>query len=85
MLDTIKQLYNLIWFCNKIKIPFEVYAFTNCFPRTLIARDVDFADRKANQAYIEESFSLMNILTSRVRGKHLERQMRNIFRTVMDF
>ena len=31
MLDTIKQLYNLIWFCNKVKIPFEVYAFTNCF------------------------------------------------------
>ena len=84
MLDTIKQLYNLIWFCNKIKIPFEVYAFTNCFPRTLIARDVA-ADRKPNQAYIEESFSLMNILTSRVRGKHLERQMRNIFRTVMAF
>ena len=84
MLDTIKQLYNLIWFCNKIKIPFEVYAFTNCFPRTLIARDVA-ADRKAGQAYIEESFSLMNILTSRVRGKHLERQMRNIFRTVMAF
>ena len=43
------------------------------------------ADRKAGQAYIEESFSLMNILTSRVRGKHLERQMRNIFRTVMAF
>ena len=30
MLDTIKQLYNLIWFCRKIQIPFEVYAFTNC-------------------------------------------------------
>ena len=74
MMDTIKQLYNLIWFCNKVKIPFEVYAFTNCFPRTLIARDVA-ADRKPNQAYIEESFSLMNILTSRVRGKHLERQI----------
>ena len=84
MLDTIKQLYNLIWFCNKVKIPFEVYAFTNCFPRTLIARDVA-ADRKPGEAYIEESFSLMNILTSRVRGKNLERQMRNIFRTVMAF
>ena len=29
MLDTIKQLYNLIWFCKKVSIPFEVYAFTN--------------------------------------------------------
>ena len=26
--DTLKQLYNLIWFCRKVNIPFEVYAFT---------------------------------------------------------
>jgi hypothetical protein len=29
LMDTVKQLYNLIWFCNKVNIPFEVYAFTN--------------------------------------------------------
>jgi hypothetical protein len=28
MLDTVKQLFNLIWFCKKVAIPFEVYAFT---------------------------------------------------------
>ena len=27
MMDTIKQLYNLMWFCRKVQIPFEVYAF----------------------------------------------------------
>ena len=27
--DTLKQLFNLIWFCKKVQIPFEVYAFTN--------------------------------------------------------
>ena len=27
--DTLKQLYNLIWFCRKVKIPFDVYAFTS--------------------------------------------------------
>ena len=32
MLDTIKQLYNLLWFCKKVNIPFEVYAFTNEYP-----------------------------------------------------
>ena len=32
MLDTIKQLYNLMWFCKKVQIPFEVYAFTNDYP-----------------------------------------------------
>ena len=32
LLDTIKQLYNLLWFCKKVNIPFDVYAFTNCYP-----------------------------------------------------
>jgi hypothetical protein len=27
MSDTVKQLFNLIWFCKKVAIPFEVYAF----------------------------------------------------------
>ena len=28
--DTLSQLFNLIWFCRRIQIPFEVYAFSNC-------------------------------------------------------
>ena len=28
MIDTCKQLFNLVWFCKKVSIPFEVYAFT---------------------------------------------------------
>ena len=31
MLDTIKQTLNLVWFCQKVNIPFEVYAFSNCW------------------------------------------------------
>jgi len=33
MMDTLKQLYNLIWFCRKVQIPYEVYAFSNDYPR----------------------------------------------------
>ena len=29
LMDTIKQLYNLVWFCKKVQIPFQVFAFTN--------------------------------------------------------
>jgi hypothetical protein len=32
MLDTVKQLFNLVWFCKKVAIPFEVYAFTTDYP-----------------------------------------------------
>ena len=33
MTDTVKQLFNLIWFCKKVSIPFDVYAFTCDYPR----------------------------------------------------
>ena len=32
LVDTLKQLYSLIWFCKKVSIPFEVYAFTSEYP-----------------------------------------------------
>lgn len=28
LIDTLKQMYNILWFCQKVNIPFEVYAFT---------------------------------------------------------
>ena len=39
MSDTVKQLFNLIWFCKKVAIPFEVYAFTHDYP--LISYDAE--------------------------------------------
>ena len=29
MLNTMKQLFELVWFCQKVQIPFDVYAFSN--------------------------------------------------------
>ncbi len=78
MMDTLKQLYNLLWFCKKVNIPFEVYAFTQEYPP-----DVDrgqFYERKEGMALVQETFSLMNLFTSKVKGKVLEQQMKNIFR-----
>ena len=42
MSDTVKQLFNLVWFCKKVSIPFEVYAFTNEYPKEL--NDKGFID-----------------------------------------
>ena len=83
MKDTIKQLYNLIWFCRKVQIPFDVYAFTNCFPY----HDNNEAryTAKNNLVCIEESFSLMNLFTSNVNVRTLDHQMRNIYRMVTRF
>ena len=80
MLDTIKQLYNLIWFCNKVQIPFEVYAFTENFPN----QDENGIPKESYEPKnglftVRPGFSLMNLFTSKVRGKNLEKQLKNIF------
>jgi hypothetical protein len=91
MMDTLKQLYNLIWFCRKVSIPFEVYAFTADYP--LIKYDENGKATMRQTAYkkregllhVTENFSLMNILTSKANGSNLETQMVNIFRIVASF
>ena len=94
LLDTCKQLFNLIWFCKKVSIPFEVYAFTNEWRRPYhdySTGDIKAADRtphyekKEGVIAIDESFSLMNLLTSKVSGNKLEQQLKNIWRIAAYF
>ncbi len=89
MLDTVKQLYNLLWFCKKVQIPFEVYAFTHDYPndnRYRENRSEQFAyTPKDGLAMFDPKVSLMNIFTSKVKGKELEKQMKNIWRIVNNF
>jgi len=81
ILDTLKQLYNLIWFCKKVSIPFEVYAFTNDFPPMEHYKSA--YEKKDGLALVHETFSLMNLFSSKVKGKDLEKQLKNIFRIGM--
>ena len=89
MLDTVKQLYNLLWFCKKVQIPFEVYAFTHDYPnenRYREERSEQFAYTvKDGLAMFDPKVSLMNMFTSKVKGKELEKQMKNIWRIVNNF
>ena len=90
MTDTVKQLYNLIWFCKKVSIPFEVYAFTTDYP--LVKYDGGKANlrqlaykKKDGLVQVGEWFSMMNLLTSKVNANTLEEQMKNIFRLAASF
>ena len=88
LLDTCKQMFNLLWFCKKVGIPFDVYSFTNewssndpDFPHRL----VDHYEKKENILAIDDTFNLLNILTSKVSTKELEKQMINIWRHAYAF
>ncbi len=86
MLDTVKQLFNLVWFCKKTNIPFDVYAFTNDYPNQKYIDDPkSCSEYRLGVFSIGRMFSLMNILTSKTNSRELEKQMKNIFRIVYSF
>ena len=85
ILDTIKQLYSLIWFCNKVNIPYDVYAFTCSYRYRTQSENVEFTERRVGTFYIDEGTSLMNLLSSNVKKKDVEVQMLNIWRLAFGF
>ena len=84
--DTLKQLFNLLWFCKKVGIPFKVYAFTYEFNVVEYTEDGkaimlrSHCKRDEGLFYIDDRFSLMEFFTSDVSSKVLETQMQNIWR-----
>ena len=84
--DTLKQLFNLMWFCKKASIPFEVYAFTNEYPKepteeTLRQDYTQHAyEKREGLIAVGPWFSMMNVFTSNVNMKELEQQMKNFYR-----
>lgn len=84
--DTLKQLFNLMWFCKKASIPFEVYAFTNEYPKepteeTLREDYTQHAyEKREGLIAVGPWFSMMNIFSSSVKMKELDQQMKNFYR-----
>jgi hypothetical protein len=91
LVDTLKQLYNLIWFCKKVSIPFEVYAFTNewnCVTYDKNNRAIMPSihhSKTPNQFHIPQDFALMNFFSSKIKGYELERQMLMIYRIAKSY
>jgi hypothetical protein len=85
--DTLKQLYNLIWFCKKVNIPFEVYAFTFSYPLWTEEDGVRHSVYEKKEGFLQlvDNFSLMQFFTSNVNSKTLEEQMLNIYRIAYTF
>ena len=89
MEPTIKQLLNLVWFCKKVNIPFRVYGFTNCYytdvEDTLYRRREEslIKEPKRNEVWIDDSYRLLEFLSSEGNVKQFERQVKNLWRLSM--
>ena len=81
ILDTCKQMYNLIWFCKKVNIPFEVYAFTvDCNSYVDIQPNhPPIYNKVSNVVAPENSFRLLNFFSSKTSTRELDEQMKNIW------
>ncbi len=84
ILDTLKQLYNLVWFCRKVNIPFDVYAFTNSYNRGYEECKF-YNDVERGKFVIGGDFKLMHFLTSKVNKKTLDSQLSNVWRVARQF
>jgi len=62
--NTVKQLFNLVMFCKKVNIPFEVYSFIE---DTLDKKMVNFKVKPNNISSYR--FGLVNLLSSRMSSK----------------
>ena len=86
LMDTVKQLLNLCWFCRKVQIPFEVYAFTYEWNDSIFAGETEeytheYAyERGHNMLSVHKRFSLLNLITSRSNSKGFDDSMKHMYR-----
>jgi hypothetical protein len=61
----------LVLFCKKVNIPFEVYAFTSAMPHEF---DKDRTEKEDNEAYenTHYRFALLNLFSSRMNKRELD-------------
>ena len=78
LLDTLKQTYNLVWFCKKAGIPFRVYAFQSGYSSSQYD-DHPAIDPKHNTLAIGNDFFLFEFLSSRQNAKSLERSLMYLY------
>ena len=77
LVGTMNQLYNIIWFCNRVNIPFEVYGFSNVYNR-----------RNGNKSGYGQKFksgdlvlnvSLLNFFSSRMKTQEQNDMMHYLY------
>ena len=80
LLDTLKQVYNLVWFCKKAGIPFRVYAFQSGYGHE--DRYKEEIIQKEKELAIPPDFRLLELFSSRQNKQSLEKSMQLVYTQV---
>ena len=81
LLDTLKQTYNLIWFCRKANIPFRVYGFQSGYR----PEESPAIDCGKSALTLAEDFKLFEFFSSRQNRQSLDTSMRLVWNQVFAF
>lgn len=75
---TIRQLLNLVMFCKRVNIPFDVYAFTTQWWKYDEKSHVPSKkqESKVGDLVLDQNYSLMNLLSSRMTTKEYQNMSR---------
>jgi hypothetical protein len=71
--DVMVQLFQIATFCRKVKIPFEVYSFTNCF---FDDKHIASFTPKDDDSINFDSFCMVNLLSSRMTNIEFDHAMK---------
>ena len=80
--DTVKQTLNLVAFCRKVKIPYEVYIFTNEWSR---GDECWYKEPKKEGDLVVGGFNLVNVLSSTLNTRDQDKAASYLFRLARVF
>jgi len=78
MISTIKQLYDLIWFCKKVSIPFRVYAFSDSCANERAFPGIP-SENKQSDLHIDDNFRLFEFFSSKMNAQTLDSMMAYLY------
>ena len=71
--QTLKQLYNLVWFCDRVKIPYRVYAFSDAYEGApsysrVVSEEILVTQNPDNKSDLDVSgFRLIEMFSDKMR------------------
>ena len=74
---TLNQLYNLIWFCKKVNIPFDVYAFTDLYKR-YADRDTKIQEFRSGELDVND-LRLLHFFSDKMKNNQEFNMMHNLY------
>jgi hypothetical protein len=77
LVGTMNQLFNIIWFCNRTQIPFEVYGFSNVFNRK-VGEKAGYA-QKFKSGDMILNVSLLNFFSSKMKTQQQNDMMHYLY------